>query len=194
MGFFKKDKPAAVEPVQVMFGSEYIAKCNEISKLARQGKKNISMQFSLEFDNNLLREIDDCIQSHSATNRVLYSDNMQDLNIVGESYHQTELNNLFEEVGNDWLAGFLMPEPLNAYDTNAISVIIISPNQDNRNEYDAIQVGHLSKEQAKKVSAKLIDLTSKDTFIPVLAKLNGGTADKPNIGVFGRAKTDKIRF
>jgi hypothetical protein len=194
MGFFKKDKPASVEPVQVMFGSEYIAKCNEISKLARQGKKNISMQFSLEFDNNLLREIDDCIQSHSATNRVLYSDNMQDLNIVGESFNQTGLKNLFNQVQSNWLAGFLMPEPLNPYDTNAVSVIVISPDTNNKGEYNATQVGHLSKEQAKKVSAKLIDLTSKDTFIPILAKLNGGTSDKPNIGVFGRAKTDKIRF
>jgi hypothetical protein len=142
----------------------------------------------------MLIEIDNAIQSHSATQRVLYSDNMQDLDIVGESFYQNQLKDLFKQVQDDWLAGFLLPEPLNPYDKNAISVILITQKQDQTGEYDCIRVGNLSKKQAKKVSSKIIDCIAKDTFIPVLAKLNGGTSDKPIIGVFGRAKTDKIKF
>jgi hypothetical protein len=89
-----------------------------------------------------------------------------------------------------------MPEPLNPHDPNAVSVMIIhsTSDEDTEGEFDVIQAGHLKKEQAKKVSKKLISLCENDAYIPILCKLSGGSLDKPNIGLIARAKTDEIKF
>ena len=141
-------------------------------------------------------EIDGAVQSHQATARVMYSDDMQFLDVVGESFHQDELRSLYNQVQDAWLSGFLMPEPLNPHDPNAVSVMIIteSTDQSDSGRFEVIQAGHLKKEQAKKVSKKLISLCENDAYIPILCKLSGGSLDKPSLGLIARAKTDKIKF
>jgi hypothetical protein len=119
---------------------------------------------------------------------------MQFLDVVGESFHQEELRNLYNEVQDSWLSGFLMPEPLNPHDPNAVGVMIISPDPNVPNTFQVTQAGHLKKEQAKKVSKKIISLMENDAYIPILLKLSGGSLDKPSLGVIARAKTDKVKF
>ena len=57
------------------------------------------------------------------------------------------------------------------------------------------KVGHLPKEIAAKVSKPIANLlVTKGQVIPVLAKVEGGTKDKPLMGVFASAKTDAVKF
>jgi ectoine hydroxylase-related dioxygenase (phytanoyl-CoA dioxygenase family) len=208
MGFFKSAKnavqqyqnsinqPNNAQEVKVIFGENYISKCNEILRLVKTGKWKGGNQISISFDDDLLDEIDGAVQSHQATARVMYSEDMQFLDVVGESFHQDELRALYNQVQDSWLSGFLMPEPLNPHDSNAVSVMIITESTDKSDagKFEVIQAGHLKKEQAKKVSKKLISLCENDAYIPILCKLSGGSLDKPSLGLIARAKTDKIKF
>jgi hypothetical protein len=206
MGFFKdrKDvvkqyassvgKPKQSQEVKITFGGNYIQKCQEIMEAVKNRTWNGGNQISIDFDNELLDEIENCVVSHSSSDRVLYSDDMQFLDVVGESFHQEELRNLYNRMKDSWLSGFLMPEPLNPHDPNAISVMIIAPDDENKNEYVVVQAGHLKKEQAKKVAKKIMGFVEQDAYIPVLLKLSGGSLDKPNLGVIARAKTDAVKF
>jgi len=208
MGFFKSAKdavkqyqdsinqPKQAQEVKIIFGENYISKCNEIMQLVKTGKWKGGNQLSISFNDDLLDEIDGSVQSHQATARVMYSDDMQFLDVVGESFHQDELRALYNQVQDSWLSGFLMPEPLNPHDPNAVSVMIITESADENDggKFEVIQAGHLKKEQAKKVSKKLISLCENDAYIPILCKLSGGSLDKPSLGLIARAKTDKIKF
>jgi len=206
VGFFKgkKDavkqyaeslsKPKKSEVVQITFGAGYIDACNQILDAVKQGKWSGGNQMTISFDDSLLAEIDGAVSGHYATGRVLYSDDMQFLDVVGESFHQEELRELYNQVQDGWLSGFLMPEPLNPHDPNAISVMIICDAPEGEEGLRVIQSGHLKKEQAKKVAKKIINFVEQDAYIPVLLKLSGGSLDKPNLGVIARAKTDKVKF
>jgi len=195
MGFFKdRNKPKAVQEVKIVFGQNYIETCQQIMQSVKSGTWNGGNQISISFQNELLEEIDNCVQSHQSSGRVLYSDDMQFLDVVGESFHQEELRALYNQVQDSWLSGFLMPEPLNPHDPNAISVMIIAPDEDSEHKFGVIQAGHLKKEQAKKVSKKIINFAEQDAYIPILLKLSGGSLDKPSLGVIARAKTDKVKF
>ena len=118
MGFFKSAKdavkqyqdslnqPKQVQEVKIIFGENYISKCDEILQLVKNGKWKGGNQLSISFDDNLLDEIDGAVQSHQATARVMYSDDMQFLDVVGESFHQDELRALYNQVQDAWLSGF----------------------------------------------------------------------------------------
>lgn len=206
MGFFKDRKDAVKQyansvgktkqsqEVKIMFGEDYIQQCQEIMEAVKNRTWNGGNQISIDFDDELLDEIDSCVASHSSSSRVLYSDDMQFLDVVGESFHQEELRTLYNQVKDSWLSGFLMPEPLNPHDPNAISVMIIAPDEENEDKFVVVQAGHLKKEQAKKVSKKIIEFVEEDAYIPILLKLSGGSLDKPNLGVIARAKTDAVKF
>jgi hypothetical protein len=205
MGIFKKAKDAVdqfqskvsthQEEVKIVFGSGYILQFNEIKEKIRTGKWRGGSSLSISFDDELLSEIDNCINSHQSSSRVLYSDDMQFLDVVGESFHQDDLRSLYNQVQDSWLSGFLMPEPLNPHDSNAVSVMIISEaSNSNDGKFQVIQAGHLKKDQAKKVASKLSSLCENDGYVPILCKLSGGSLDKPNIGLIARAKTSQVKF
>jgi hypothetical protein len=206
MGFFKNRIDAVKQyvnsgakfekqqEVKIRFDEGYIQRCQEIMKAVKNGTWNGGNQISIDFDDDLLEEIDDCVESHSDSIRVLYSDEMQFLDVVGESFRQEELRGLYNQVGDVWLSGFLMPEPLNPHDPNAVSVMIIAPDKDNKDKFVVVQAGYLKKEQAKKVSKKIMRHVEQDEYIPILLTLVGGSPDKPNFGVVARAKTDAIKF
>lgn len=181
--------------VQVVFGQNYISKCNHIIEEVKAGRWRGGTSLSITFDNSLVAEIEACISEHRSSDRVLYTDDSQFLDVVGESFIQEQLRNLHSSVGENWIAGFLMPQPLNPHDPNAIAVIAISPNTDpNSGEKFAVtQVGYLSKDQAKKFNKKVTNFCEQDAYIPVVCKLAGGTVDRPNYGLIARAKTNKIK-
>ncbi len=172
--------------ITIIFGSQYMDGLRNV--LANS--KGISGA-SVDFPAELMQEIDDCVKNHKASDNVLYDDEMQFLDVVGESFRQDDLRELMATYGSDkWFSGFLMPEPFNPYDKNAVGVMLIVAEE----EYKVVQVGYLGKEQAKKVQAKIIKYLEGGAVIPCLLKMAGGTPDQPSIGMIPRAKTKKIKF
>jgi hypothetical protein len=109
----------------------------------------------------------------------------QKLTIVGESFYQESIA-LFKK---GWVYGFLVPDQQNEYDKNAVALYLIDDN------LMIHKVGHLPKELAAKVSKPIANLlVGKGQVIPVLAKVEGGTKEKPIMGVFASAKSNSIKF
>ena len=192
-----EDPQAAPKHIKLTFGLDYIQKIDEISMQVRSGSWRGGNTIEVDFDQSLLIDINNCIETHSGNSRVLYSDDMQFLDVVGEGFRQDDLRKLYNKVQEQWLSGVLMPEPLNPHDSNAVAVVVIYPDRNDKipsQQFDVVQAGYLKKEQAQRVSKKLIQLANANQFIPVLCKLMGGTLDKPNLGLLARAKTSKIEF
>lgn len=181
--------------INVEFGPTMIS---QMTEYARQHGRRGQVLTTVEFPPDLLQEIDDCIQNHHSTDRVMFSEDLQFLDVVGESHRQESLRELFTQVQDRWLSAFLMPEPFNPYDSNAVSVMAIGSLHTNEQtgelDGDVFQVGYLGRDQAQLVSHKLIVLLENDAYVPVVCKLVGGTPDKPMLGVVARAKTDKVQF
>jgi hypothetical protein len=77
----------------------------------------------------------------------------------------------------------------NQFDKNAIALYLID------SKYEIHKVGYLPKELAANVSKPIVNLlVSQGQVIPVLAKVDGGTAEKPNLGVFAYARTEAVKF
>jgi hypothetical protein len=195
MGFLDKVKKAAEaataksegRDVRLEFGPNLMSGYKDIVA----NPKNIN-SVEVHFPSVLLNEIDEAISSHQATMHVSYTDEMQFLDVVGESFYQSNLADIKKKFNDNWLSGFLMPEPLNPHDSNAVSVLVIG--SDEHGEVTAVQVGYLAKDQAKKTHAKIVKHLESGLVIPVLLKLTGGETGKENLGVMARAKHSKIKF
>ena len=198
MGFLDKAKQLAssaiatkAQPegreITLEFGPSLMSGYKEI--IANKGKiKSVSIHFPPA----LMEEISDALNSHQASTHVAYTDDMQFLDVVGESFYQASLMDLHKEHKDNWMYGFLMPEPLNPHDSNAVSVLVIADEEDGK--LGAVQVGYLGREQAKKTQAKIIKHLEGGLVIPVLLKITGGEVGKENLGVMARAKHTKIKF
>jgi len=188
--FSKKIKdlttPQEVQRRVVTFGATYMSDIDRATKASVRGKVAIA----IEFPDDLMLEIDEAIDGHQASINVLYDDDMQFIEVVGESFRQETLKDLFDREDDSWLAGFLMPEPFNNHDRNAVSVVAIDTGEGIKTTI----VGYLDAATAKKVQAKVIKYLDGGAVIPILLKLIGGTDEKPTIGVLARAKTKKIKF
>ena len=201
MGFLDKAKQVAAaakaataqpegRDVTLVFGPSLMAGYQDIIDIiANKGKIN---SVSINFPPALMNEISDAINSHQASTHVAYTDDMQFLDVVGESFYKENLQDLFKENKDGWMYGFLMPEPLNPHDQNAVSVLVIADDEDGK--LGAVQVGYLGREQAKKTQAKIIKHLEGGLVIPVLLKITGGEVGKENLGVMARAKHTKIKF
>jgi hypothetical protein len=109
----------------------------------------------------------------------------QNLIIVGESNFQDSIA-LFKK---GWSYGLLVPEQDNDFDKNAIALYLID------SKYEIHKVGYLIKEMAAKVAKPIANLLiDKGQVVPVLAKVEGGTKEKPNLGVFAYARTQAVLF
>ena len=198
MGFLDKAKQlaatamaATAQPegrdVTLVFGPNLIAGYKDI--VENKGKiKSVEVHFPPA----LMGEISDALNSHQPSTHVAYTDEMQFVDVVGESFYKDNLKELHQQHGDGWMYGFLMPEPLNPHDTNAVSVLVISDDEDGK--LGAVQVGYLGREQAKKTQGKIIKHLENGLVIPVLLKLTGGETGKENLGVMARAKHSKIKF
>ncbi len=109
----------------------------------------------------------------------------QELIIVGESNYQDAIA-LFKK---GWSYGFIVPEQDNEFDKNAVALYLID------SKFEIYKVGYLEKHMAAKSSKSIANLlVNKGQVIPVLAKVEGGTKEKPSLGVFAYARTQAVSF
>jgi hypothetical protein len=167
----------------------------ELEESTNQSSTGISV--SVSFDDDLLEEICASIENHEASNRILYDDEQQPINNVGESYRQESIAKFCAEKTAedlDWMSGFLLPEMANPHDKTAVAIYVIKRLASAEDRFELLHGGYMDKESAKKVHKKILNLMGKDQFIPLLTRIVGGTSDKPNYGVFAYAKTKAIKF
>ncbi len=156
-----------------------------------------NLSVSVSFDDELLKEICQSIENHQASARILYDEEQQPINNVGESYRQEQIAAFCgDKSGEDlgWMAGFLMPEMANPHDKTAVAIYAIKQKEGSEGGLEILHGGYMDRESAKKVHKKILNLMGKDQFIPLLTRIQGGTPDKPNYGVFAYAKTKAIKF
>ena len=166
----------------------------------KQEANPVPLDVKISFDLKLLKEIWNSIDGHYPTDRIVYDEEQQPINNVGESFRQSEIEEFCagenaEDLG--WLAGFLLPEMANPHDKTAVAIYAIRPTDagiDSETPFTILHGGYMDKESAKKVHKKILNLMGKNQFIPLLIKVVGGTAEKPNYGVLAFAKTKAITF
>lgn len=202
MGFFSNLLGAAgkQEPVEVVipFDADWFDAWESLR--IKQEANPSPIVTKMSFDLELLKEIWNSIDGHNSTDRIVYDEEQQPINNVGESFRQGEIEAFCagesaEDLG--WLAGFLVPEIANAYDKTAVAIYAIRPTDDgidSETPFTILHGGYMDKESAKKVHKKILNLMGKNQFIPLLIKVVGGTAEKPNYGVIAYAKTKAITF
>ena len=79
----------------------------------KQEQNRSPIEVSVSFNDELLEQIWDSITNHTSTDRILYDEEQQPINNVGESYRQKQIEDFCDGIGGEelgWLAGFLMPE------------------------------------------------------------------------------------
>jgi len=195
MGFFKKKPPVEV---LIPFDANWFDSWESL-RLKQEARPSV-LDIQVSFDGELLKEIWESIENHSASPRILYDDEQQPINNVGESYRQDQIANFCEGQSAEdlgWISGFLMPEMANPHDKTAVAIYAIKPKEsalDTEVPFSILHGGYMDKESAKKVHKKILNLMGKDQFIPLLVRIVGGTSDKPNFGVFAYAKTKAIKF
>jgi hypothetical protein len=109
----------------------------------------------------------------------------QKIPVVGESFYQDAIRKFKDRIAY----GFLVPDQNNAYDKNAVALYLISE------DLMIHRVGHLPRDLAAQVSQQIANLlASNDQIIPVRAKIQGGTKEKPTMGVFATTKSDSVQF
>ena len=148
-----------------------------------------------------MQEIDKCVTGHHSSERVLYSDDSQSLQVVGESFRGDAFQALtdhYRQRNADgeidvWFSGVLLPEPSNQYDPHAIMVVLFDQNHPSK-DFTPLHVGYIDREDAGKHQSKIIEMWKRSTVIPLLIRVKGGTSEKPNYGILAKAKTSAIRF
>lgn len=148
--------------------------------------KSVSVELGPKLFKSIVRVMDDPT-GELEDNQIAYSGRnfKQNLPIVGESSYQNSLA-LFKK---GWSYGLLIPEQDNPEDRNAVALYLIDA------KLEIHKVGYLPKELAQKVAKPIASLlVGKGKVVPVLAKVEGGTKEKPNLGVFAYARTKAITF
>lgn len=167
----------------------------EIEESSNPSSTGISV--SVSFEDDLLEEICASIENHEASERILYDEEQQPINNVGESYRQESIAKFCTETTAEdlgWMSGFLLPEMANPHDKTAVAIYVIKRLNSGEDKFELLHGGYMDKESAKKVHKKILNLMGKDQFIPLLTRIVGGTHEKPNFGVFAYAKTTAIKF
>lgn len=95
------------------------------------------------------------------------------LSVVGESFYQDNIRK-FKRRKN--LIATLTPDRRNKHDKNAVRVTI-------RRTIRSLQVGHLSREDAKKWQPVIIAANKAGDVVELPARLTGGTKAAPTFGV-----------
>lgn len=204
MGIFKNLLSASFgikkEPIErtITFDSNWVDSWESLRLDFERTSENY--QVSVNFDLDLLRDLWRSIEEHRAVGSWSFSEDMQAINNVGESFRQTELSEFCQgRSGEDlgWIAGFLLPELANPVDKTAVAIYAIRLSDtgiDSASPFNIVHAGYMDKESAKKVHKKLLNLMGKNSFVPLLVSIHGGIPGKPNYGVFVNAKTSILKF
>ncbi len=145
-------------------------------------------------DQEWLGEIAWAIETHEGSARVDYGE-QQFIEVVGESYHDENIRTLVsggpgEAAG--WIAGYLLPEPKNTYDKNAVAIYAIHRAD---GLWQGLHVGYMPAPIAKvkqREIKSILDFQGK--IIPLLIIVKGGVEEFPQYGIVAYAKTDQIVF
>jgi hypothetical protein len=174
--------------IDVVFGPDFE---RGLTRAAKEKASNIQILFP----NLLLQEIWDCIKEHGVSERVLYSATKQRLDVVGESFRQDVLREVVAKYNDEdfWYCGFLLPEPINAHDENAVAVVLID--QNDGADPSTLVVGYLPRALAARVQRKILQFLARGQVIPLVLRLAGGDSKEfPYVGVVAMAVTDSISF
>jgi hypothetical protein len=182
----------------IIFDSDWQDSMESLRQEFAGKKAPDSVQLSIP--DELCEEICTAIENHSASPRILYSENKFPINNVGESFRQNELYEFCggqagEEI--DWVSGFLLPEILNPYDKTAVAIYAIKRKLNSAEageKFDVVHAGYLEKETAKKVHKKILSYVGKDQYLPLLIRMTGGTENKKNYGAFPYVMSDAVKF
>lgn len=202
MGFFSTlfGAATATQPkreVLIQFDANWQDSWQAVELEESSNPSPTGISVSVSFEDGLLEEICTSIETHEASDRILYDENQQPINNVGESYRQESITKFCtattaEELG--WMSGFLLPEMANPHDKTAVAIYVIKRLVVGEEKFELLHGGYMDRESARKVHKKILNLMGKDQFIPLLTRIVGGTPDKPNFGVFAYAKTKAINF
>lgn len=166
-----------------------------IQKLANMGDHSANISSGsrfVELNEETFKYIHEVIDQRAVHKGVVpRQDNFRDFELVGESFYVENIKKLAaggpgEDAG--WFSGFLICEPSNAYDRNAVAVYLIDLSN---SRFEAEQVGYLTREDAASVNSAIMNsLATRGEFVPLLGRIFGGETGKENYGVSARVFWD----
>lgn len=173
MGFFKKSLKAAIKA-----STSAPAKPRNTTSGSRSVPRGSSIVFveedvTVQFDPNGLAE---SILNAGLNPRVTNRDGKNNIDIVGESYRQGNIRQVQQHYGDKWFQIYLVNEPENRFDKNAVAVFVGNA-----------RVGYLAKDQAKVWSKLVRDAQESGQLIVGEAHCvtNSGAGSSSMWGVFG---------
>ena len=145
-----------------------------------------------EIDEQMLHDIHAVIDKRAVIQGIRARDEeFVELEVVGESFYAGAISYLAaNKPGSEagWFSGFLLPEPTNKYDKNAIAVYFIDTRT---SDFRVAQVGYLKSDVAAKLGPVITKKADEDgEIIPLLGRIFGGEPGKVNYGVSARAFWD----
>ena len=145
-----------------------------------------------EIDEQTLHDIHAVIDKRAVIPGIRPRDEeFMELEVVGESFFAGGISYLADnKPGSEagWFSGFLLPEPTNKFDKNAVAVYLIDSRT---NDFRVAQVGYLKKEVAAKLCPVITKKADVDgEIIPLLGRIFGGEPGKDNYGVSARVFWD----
>lgn len=162
----------------------------KIAKFASSGFEDTSF---FELNEESFKNIHEVIDQRATRPGVVSrQEDFREFEIVGESFYA---QNLFQLTGGKpgknagWFSGFLLCEPSNQFDRNAVAVYLIDTSN---SRYEALQVGYLPKDVAATVNRIIMSrLVNHGEVVPLLGKIFGGEGpEKANYGVSARVFWD----
>jgi hypothetical protein len=173
MGFFKKSFKAAIKASTATPTK---------SRSATSGSRTPSRGSTIVFvEEEVIVQFDpdgfpDSIKDSGLTPRVVNGDGKNKIDIVGESHRQGNIRQVQQHYADKWFQFFLVNEPENRFDKNAVAVFVGNA-----------PVGYLAKDEAK-VWSKL-DNNAKDNGQLIVGEAhcvtNSGAGSASMWGVFG---------
>jgi hypothetical protein len=165
---------------------DFIKDVSKTVKEARDSQTSETGQYRrVEFDQDTFQKVIQVIEHRAKVDGVIpRMTEPRHLDVVGESNYQEDLTTLAKnKPGSEagWFSGFLLPEPMNEYDPNAVAVYIIDQTA---LELMVCKVGYLPRELAQQLSSILLEkIANQGDVVPILAGLNGG--EPPECPAYG---------
>jgi hypothetical protein len=164
-----------------------------VDELQSETQKNLGYSAVGTLDTKTLLNIHAVIDQRAVLPGVVSrSEDYVELEVSGESFYQNGLHKLANGrpgLDKGWVSGFLLPEPSNKHDRNAVAVYLIDLDGA---KPQAIQVGYLSRETSQELGPTISKHMAKTSeIVPLLGRIFGGEPpSKPNYGVTARVFWD----